>query len=60
MSIDKRLRSHHDKFWFKPPIVETALYVQIDDKSLRERVEAVLIRFLKSNAIINKQFVDRQ
>jgi hypothetical protein len=58
-SIDKRIRDHHDKFWFRSPIVESALYVQIDDKKLRESVEAVLIKFLKSNAVINKKLVDR-
>ncbi len=60
MTIDKRLRNHYDKFWFKPPIVESASYLQIDDKPLRERVEAMLIKFLKSNAVINKQLVNRQ
>jgi hypothetical protein len=59
MSIGKRLRNHNDKFWFKPPIVQTASYVQIDEKPLRERMEAVLIKFLNSNAVINKQLVDR-
>jgi hypothetical protein len=59
MSIDKRLRSHYDKFWFRPPIVESASYVQVDEKPLQERVEAVLIKFLKSNAVINKRLVDR-
>ncbi|MCZ6538244.1 MAG: helix-turn-helix domain-containing protein [Chloroflexi bacterium] len=58
-AIDKRIRGHNDKFWFRSPIVETASYVQIDDKVLRERVEAVLIKFLKSNAVINKKLVDR-
>jgi hypothetical protein len=58
-AIDKRIRDHNDKFWFRPPIVQTASYVQIDDRRLRERVEAVLIKFLKSNAVINKQLVDR-
>jgi hypothetical protein len=59
MSIGKRLRNHNDKFWFNPPIVQTASYVQIDEKPLRERMEAVLIKFLNSNAVINKQLVDR-
>jgi len=58
-SIDKRLRSHSDKFWFKSPIVESASYVRIDNKLLRERIEALLIRFLKSHAVINRKLVDR-
>jgi hypothetical protein len=58
-SIDRRLRVHHDKFWFKSPIVESAAYVRIDNRVLRESVETLLIKFLKSNAVINKRFVER-
>lgn len=57
--IKKRIRSHRDKFWFRSPIVETGAYVRIDDEGLREKVETLLIRFLKSNAVINKQNVER-
>ena len=57
--IKNRIRSHKDRFWFKQPIVDTGAYVKIEDKGLRERVETLLIRFLKSNAVINKQKVDR-
>jgi len=58
-NIGNRISNHVDKFWFKRPIVETAAYVEIQEKPLREKVEKLLIRFLKSNAVINKQFVDR-
>ena len=57
--IKRRIRDHRDKFWFKSPIVEAGAYVKINEKELRERVETLLIRFLKSNAVINKQNVDR-
>lgn len=57
--IKKRIRDHRDKFWFKSPIVETGAFVKIEDKVLREKVETLMIRFLKSNAVINKQNVDR-
>lgn len=57
--IKRRIRDHQDKFWFKSPIVETGAYVKISEKELREKVETLLIRFLKSNAVINKQNVDR-
>lgn len=57
--IKNRIRSHQEKFWFKPPIVETAAYVKIEKANLREQVEKLLIRFLKSNAVINKQNVER-
>lgn len=58
-SIRRRLRDHVDKFWFKRPIVETAGYVRIDNSRLRRQVEATMIRFLKSNAVINRQNVRR-
>ena len=58
-NIKKRIRDHSEKFWFKAPIVETAAYVKIEEEGLRKKVETVLIRFLKSNAVINKKNVDR-
>jgi transcriptional regulator with XRE-family HTH domain len=57
--ITNRLRDHHQKFWFRPPIVQNAAYVGIDNKVLREQIEKVLIKFLKSNAVLNQQNVDR-
>lgn len=57
--IKRRIREHRDKFWFKFPIVDTAAFVTVDDKKLRDRIEALLIRFLKSNAVINQQHVRR-
>jgi transcriptional regulator with XRE-family HTH domain len=57
--IKVRLRNHGDKFWYKSPIVHTAAYVKIEDKALGEKAETLLIRFLKSNAVINKQNVER-
>ena len=59
-SIPRRIKDHHEKFWFKRPIVEDAAYVEIGDEKLREQVETILIRFLKSNAVINKNKVDRE
>lgn len=58
-SIADRLKAHSDKFWFRPPIVHHASFVKIEDKKLRHQVEQVLIKFLKSNAVINTQSVVR-
>lgn len=52
--IADRVDDHKEKFWFKQPIVETAAYIEIGDKKLRDQVETVLIQFLKKNAVINK------
>lgn len=58
-NIRKRIKDHEDKFWFKRPIVETGAYIEVTDEKLRVRIEKMLIRFLKSNAVINKQHVER-
>lgn len=55
--IGKRIRDHNEKFWFKSPIVETASYIEVGDAQLRRQIETILIRFLKSNAVINKKGV---
>jgi transcriptional regulator with XRE-family HTH domain len=59
-NISDRVDDHKDKFWFKQPIVETAAYIEIADKRLRDQVETVLIQFLKKNAVINKNKTDRK
>jgi hypothetical protein len=57
--ISARLRDHREKFWFKQPIVQNAAFVGVADKVLREQIEKVLIKFLKSNAVLNQQNVVR-
>lgn len=62
-NIKDRIRNsntgHVDKFWYKSPIVETAAYVRVADENLRRQLEQTLIKFLRSNAVINKKGVDR-
>jgi len=58
--IAERIRTHEDRFWFKRPIVERASYIPVKEKKLRKQIETILIKFLKSNAIINKQGVERE
>jgi len=58
-NLKRRLRDYNDKFWFKRPIVESGSFITITDTNLRQQVEKILIRFLKSNAVLNKQHVDR-
>ena len=58
-NIKARVRNHVDKFWYKSPIVETAAYVKVDAASLRKQLEETLIKFLQSDAVINKKAVDR-
>jgi len=58
-NIRNRIKDHAQKFWFKAPIVDTGAYIRIDDVELRKKVETLLIKFLKSNAVLNKQNVER-
>jgi transcriptional regulator with XRE-family HTH domain len=58
-NISIRVKDHEEKFWFKRPIVDYASYIEITGANLRHQVEQVLIKFLKSNAVINKQSVER-
>ncbi len=58
-NIRRRLREHTEKFWYRSPIVEKASFVQVDDEVLRGQLEETLIKFLKSNAVVNQQHVDR-
>lgn len=53
--ISARLASHEQKFWFKSPIVEFGSFIEVTAKDLRHQLEQALIRFFKTNAVINKQ-----
>jgi transcriptional regulator with XRE-family HTH domain len=58
--VKKRIKSdHQERFWYKRPIVESASYVRVADQKLRRQLEDTLIKFLKSNAVINRRQVDR-
>lgn len=58
-NIRTRLRDHSEKFWFKRPIVEAGSFIEIRDAKLRRQMETLLIKFLKSNAVLNRQNVER-
>ncbi|MDP3409683.1 helix-turn-helix domain-containing protein [Bosea sp. (in: a-proteobacteria)] len=55
----RRIRQHQDRFWFKRPIVERGSLIRIGDAGLIKQIEEILIRFLKSNAVLNQNLVDR-
>jgi DNA-binding Xre family transcriptional regulator len=57
--VRARIRSHREKFWFRPPIVETGEYIGSDDEKLIKSIETLLIKFMKSNAVLNKKEVER-
>lgn len=59
-NIQARVHKHkEDKWWFRAPIVSRASYIKVADGNLRHQLEQVLIKFMKSNAVINRQSVER-
>ena len=56
-NIHNRLMQHAlDKDWYaSEEIVSTASFIQIDEEKLRRQVESILIKFLKSYILFNKQ-----
>ena len=58
-SIKRRIREHSEKFWFRAPIVQTGAYILVGDATTRAQIEKILIKFLKSNAVLNIQNVER-
>lgn len=58
-SVRRRLIDHQQKFWFKQPLIQTGSFLPIRDATLRRQVETLLIKFLRKNAFLNKQNVDR-
>ena len=59
-NIRKRIvTGHREKFWFRAPIVQSASFIKIKEVNRRKMIEKIMIRFLKGNAVLNKQHVDR-
>ena len=59
MSVAGRLRDHETRFWFKRPLVASAAYVAVKDPRLVLDVESLLIKVLRSLAIVNQKGVVR-
>lgn len=51
--IKERIREDQEEFWFRRPIVETAAYVAIPNKSLREKIERLFLGFMKATIVMN-------
>jgi len=58
-SICGRIKNHQDRFWFKEPIVKQGAYIKVPDDGLRKQLEKILIKFLKSNAVLNQHYTER-
>ena len=58
-NIAKRIKNYKDIYWFRYPLVYSAAYVEVKEAKLRNQIETTLIKFLKSNAVLNDRKVDR-
>jgi transcriptional regulator with XRE-family HTH domain len=51
-----RIKQHRrDKFWFRPPILQSASYFEVHEEATRKLIQDVLIKVLRSTAICNDQ-----
>ncbi len=53
--IRDRLRIHNDHKWYVKPFVTKGAYIRVDGAGLRKSLESILIKFMLSNALINKK-----
>lgn len=58
-NIATRLRSHRDKNWWNRHYVRSGSFVAVSDPKIRLSLEQLLIRFMRSHAVINQQLVKR-
>jgi len=57
--LRRRLREHKRyDHWFRAPVVEAASYIVVPTEEARKQLEQVLIRVLRTTAILNKQHTD--
>ena len=42
-----RIRNHKDRFWYKSPVVESGVFIEVKDENLRKQVEKILIQLLR-------------
>ena len=53
-NAQKRVRNHREKKWFVEAMVASGMFFSAEDDDERDRLERILIRFLKSKAWLNK------
>jgi hypothetical protein len=54
-----RVRDHQTRFWFKTPVVVRGSFLAIDDPSMCDKIETILIKFLGNHALLNARGVIR-
>lgn len=58
--ISARVREHSEKFWFKSPVVHSASFLLIEDEALCKQTEQILIKFMRTHLLLNRQGVETE
>lgn len=53
-NVRSRIASHREKKWFLEDIIEYGMLFYSDDENERKKIEDILIKFLRTNAWLNK------
>ena len=53
-NVRSRIASHREKKWFLQDIIEYGMLFYSDDENERKKIEDILIKFLRTNAWLNK------
>lgn len=59
-TIAVRVAEHFEKFWFKAPVVNAAFYLEVSDEERCKQLEQVLIKFMRTHLLLNKQGVETE
>lgn len=46
-NVKGRIRDHRNLFWYRGPVVESGIFIEVKDENLRKQMEKVLIRLLR-------------
>jgi transcriptional regulator with XRE-family HTH domain len=57
--IKNRIKDHKSRQWYVKPFVEKGAFIEIRDNGLSSSLEKILIKFMKSNAMVNVMNVER-
>jgi transcriptional regulator with XRE-family HTH domain len=58
-NVRGRIHDHQTRFWFKQPLVMRGSFLAVDDPTMCDKIEMILIKFLGNHALLNSKGVTR-
>ncbi len=52
-SVADRVREHFKHKWFVKPVVQSAMWIHVEERGRRLEIESLLIKFLRNHALVN-------